>query len=56
MTTVSMILKRKGYQVSTVDPTARIADVAIGIPAGLGSFWDGPMGRRPVTFPTFSGR
>jgi len=28
MTTVSMILKHKGYQVSTVDPTARIADVA----------------------------
>jgi CBS domain-containing protein len=28
MTTVSMILKHKGYQVSTVDPTARVADVA----------------------------
>jgi CBS domain-containing protein len=28
MTTVATILKHKGYQVSTVDPTALIADVA----------------------------
>ena len=28
MSTVAAILKHKGYQVSTVDPTARISDVA----------------------------
>jgi CBS domain-containing protein len=28
MTTVAAILKHKGYQVSTIDPTARVAEVA----------------------------
>ena len=28
MSTVAAILKHKGYQVSTVDPTARVSEVA----------------------------